>query len=134
VTARSRSVSHSASAARACTRERSIGSRNVRASSASVLTSETAVTRRISAIGSASAAAAAGFFAAGFADFAGCVCGGGCCASVCAGETTAQSATANRETLFDITFLRTDLTLARFGRGRAGRAPPAHVDSFFSGR
>ena len=58
------SVSHSASAARACTRARKAGSEKVRASSASVETSETAEARRTSAIGSG--VSPFGFLTAGF--------------------------------------------------------------------
>ena len=102
--ARSLSVSHSASAARACTRERSTGSRKVRASSAKVLTSEMAVVRRISAIGSTSAV---GFFAE---VLAGLACGG--CARTPAGCAAKQIAATNRRTRFIITLLQHGMTSA----------------------
>ena len=93
------SVSHNASAARACTRERNTGSRNMRASSARVLTSEMAVVRRISAIGSTSAAV--GFFAE---VLAGLACG--CCARTPAGCAAKQIAATNRRIRFIITLLQ----------------------------
>jgi hypothetical protein len=103
VRAFSLSVSHKASAARACTRARRVVSRKVRASSASVVMSEMAVVRRISAIGSSSAGGAfdSVFFAEVFCGVAaaGCCCFGcGCsCASACeTAKAETKRATARR--------------------------------------
>jgi hypothetical protein len=92
---------------RAPARARAGGSRNMRASSASVLTSETAVTRRTSARGSDSSAA--GFFAETFACF---VAGVGCCARTPDTLTAKNSATANIETLFNIVTLQFKLAVS----------------------
>jgi hypothetical protein len=74
-----------------------------------------AVVRRISIIGSASAA---GFFAEAFAGLA---CGGdGCWARMYAGKTNEQSTKVNSETLFDITLLRRRLAGEIFKHGWTG--------------
>ena len=56
-----------------------------------------------------------GFFAAAFAGF-GLACG--CCARDCKGDRAEQSASASRETLFDITFLRGRLLRWRDADGK----------------